>query len=295
VTITGFSFDQPQSVQYGINDYPNNVFADHVSGFAIRGNWLRDAGKQVDMRFSSGTLEGNLMTDSPNGVGAFIAAGSASYPARVTVRANRSVHNAEHGLQAIATTQNADPDLGLNKLTALPGSLTKAEAHSLDLTIIGNDFSQNGNLGLRLMIISPSFSFNPGDAAFPPTLTATVIGNTLNDNGNYGLDVEGGDTVNAGSKAFNGVITGTFSGNQMLGNGRNGTIFTFTFGNVPPTGSSLYVQNSLFQALDLDDELAGFDYANPLNDPIDGTPLNNSLIVNGTLMPSGIKISPHNP
>src|SRR5262249_49212318 len=100
---------------------------------------------------------------------------------------------------------------------------------------------------------------------------------------------------NAGSKAMIGAIVGTFSGNQMIGNGRNSTIFTFTFGNIPPSDSSVYVEDSLFEAMDLDGELAGFDYANPLNDPSDGTPLNNSLIVNGAVMPAGFKISPHNP
>ena len=129
----------------------------------------------------------------------------------------------------------------------------------------------------------------------PPTLTATVTGNTMNGNGNYGLDVEGGDTEPAGSKVFRGAFMGTFSGNQLLGNGRNGTIFTYTFGNIPPSNSSIYVRDSVYQVLDLDGELAGFDYANPLNDPLDGTPLNNSLIVNGAVVPAGIKISPVSP
>src|SRR5262249_5529229 len=39
VTVTGFSFDQPFSIHYG-----TAVFADHVSGFAIRSNWMRNAG-----------------------------------------------------------------------------------------------------------------------------------------------------------------------------------------------------------------------------------------------------------
>jgi len=293
VTITGFSFDQPQSAQSG--QYGTSVFADHVSGLAMRGNWLRNASRQVDVRFSSGTLEGNLMTDSPNAIGAFIAAGSTSYPAQVIVRTNRMTRNAAHGLMALATVQHVDPDLGLTKFTALPQSLTKSEAHGLDVTITGNDFSQNGNLGLRLMLISPSYFFNAGDDAFPPALTATVVGNTMNGNGNYGLDVEGGDTTKTGSQTFRGAFMGTFSGNQLLGNGRNGTIFTFTNGNPPPSDSSIYVRNSVFDVLDLDGELAGYDYANPVNDPIDGTPLNNTLLVNGAVGPYGIKISPHNP
>jgi hypothetical protein len=34
---------------------------------------------------------------------------------------------------------------------------------------------------------------------------------------------------------------------------------------------------------------------NPVVDPFDGTVLNNTLVINGTVMPSGIKISPRNP
>src|SRR5262249_32443188 len=97
---------QPNFSQYG-----SSIFADHVSGFVIRGNWSRNAPKQADIRFSSGTLEGNLMTDSPNGGGVFVAAGRVSYPAQVNVRTNRVVRNREDGLMAIATTQNVDPDL----------------------------------------------------------------------------------------------------------------------------------------------------------------------------------------
>src|SRR5881296_1993109 len=92
VTISGFIFDQPRTDEFG-----TAVFADHVSGFAIRGNWMRDAGKQINIRFSSGAIEGNLVSDSPSGVGVYIAAGSASYPAQVTVRTNRSIFNGEHG------------------------------------------------------------------------------------------------------------------------------------------------------------------------------------------------------
>src|SRR5262249_48380946 len=148
VTITGFTFDQPP-----FNHFGNSIFVDHVSGFDIRGNWLRNGSSQVDIVYSSGHLEGNLIAGSPNGPGALIAAGSTSFPAQVTVRANRSVHNGEHGLMAMATVYSRDADLGRNKLTALPVSLTKAEAHGLNVTVISNDFSQNGNLGLRLMII----------------------------------------------------------------------------------------------------------------------------------------------
>ena len=42
----------------------------------------------------------------------------------------------------------------------------------------------------------------------------------------------------------------------------------------------------------LDGELAGFDYDNPVTDPFDGTVVNNTLIVNGAVIPPGTKITP---
>jgi len=293
VTVTGFTFDQPEFDHFG-----SSIYADHVSSYAIRGNRFRHAGIQFKSIYSSGALEQNLITESPNGPGALLAGGSAEYPAQVIVRSNRFVNNAEHGLMAMPTVPSITPDLGHNNLTVLKGQFhgSNADSHRLDITIIGNDFSHNGVLGLRLLMICPSFVFDPADAEFPPVLTATVVNNTMNGNGNYGLDVEGGDTFGQGDKTFSGQFSGMFSGNQMLGNGRHGAIFTFTFGgNRPPSDSSIYLRNSIYEVADLDGELAGFDYANPLNDPKDGTPLNNTLVVNGAVFAPGIIISPRNP
>jgi hypothetical protein len=199
---------------------------------------------------------------------------------------------------AMPTVPHVTPDLGRNNLTTLTGQFhgSNARARRLDITIIGNDFSQNGVLGLRFLMICPNFVFDPVDVTATPVLAANVLSNTLNGNGNYGLDVEGGDTFEQGDKTFSGAFMGTFSENQMLGNGRHGAIFTFTFGgNRVPSDSSIYLRNSAYEVLDLDGELAGFDYANPINDPIDGTPLNNMLIMNGAVVAHGIKISPRNP
>jgi len=293
VTVTGFTLEQPESDHFG-----NSVYADHVSGFAIRGNRFRHAGIQFKSIYSSGALEQNLISESPNGPGALVAGGSGEYPAQVTVRLNRIVNNAEHGLMAMPTVPHITPDLGRNNLTAIKGQFhgSNADAHSLEITIMANDLSQNGVLGLRFLMICPTFVFDPAYEAQTSVLRANVINNTLNGNGNYGLDVEGGDVLEQGNKTFSGRFVGTFSGNQMVGNGRHGTIFTYTFGgNRLPGDSSIYLRNSIYDVLDIDGELADFDYANPLNDPIDGTPLNNALVVNGAVVAHGIKISPRNP
>ena len=39
-------------------------------------------------------------------------------------------------------------------------------------------------------------------------------------------------------------------------------------------------------------ELAGFDYDNPTSDPLSGAALRNTLIVNGTAIPPGTKVTP---
>ena len=49
--------------------------------------------------------------------------------------------------------------------------------------------------------------------------------------------------------------------------------------------------NLPYQITDTDGELTGFDYDNPTADPIDGTLLSNTLVVNGTTIPPGTKIT----
>ena len=53
-----------------------------------------------------------------------------------------------------------------------------------------------------------------------------------------------------------------------------------------------YLEQATYEIADLDGELAGYDYDNPVTDPFDGTVLNNTLIVNGAVIPPGTKISP---
>ena len=90
-------------------------------------------------------------------------------------------------------------------------------------------------------------------------------------------------------------MTATLQGNAFDGNGRAPAFFTFVSADVDLFGASLqnfkYVQNSTYQVTDLDGELTGFDYDNPVTDPLNGATLNNALILNGASIQPGIKIT----
>jgi hypothetical protein len=94
-------------------------------------------------------------------------------------------------------------------------------------------------------------------------------------------------------------VRGQFSNNVLEDNARAPAFFTFTSFFVWCCGASLkdtkYIQDSSFQITDLDGELVGYDYDNPVTDPFDGTMLNNTLTVNGVVIPPGTKISPPTP
>jgi hypothetical protein len=72
-------------------------------------------------------------------------------------------------------------------------------------------------------------------------------------------------------------------------------LFTFIAGDVSLGGASIqafkYLQNSTYQVTDLYGELTGFDYDNPVADPVSGTVLNNELVVNGVTIPPNAKIT----
>ena len=53
-----------------------------------------------------------------------------------------------------------------------------------------------------------------------------------------------------------------------------------------------YIQNAIYNISDIDSELTGFDYDNPLIDAASGTPLNNTLIVNGSQNILGVQLTP---
>jgi hypothetical protein len=174
--------------------------------------------------------------------------------------------------------------------------------------VVNNDFSQNNAFGMRLLCLPADNSILPLDSkqGLRGVLVATVSGNKVNDNGRFGISVDAAFALRFNKRPDSFSFSGSFQGNQVLGNGRAGFLFAFTAiwvetEDVPldKDNTSLkffkYLQNSTYNVTVLDGEAAGFDYDNPVIDPLDGTALNNTLIVNGAVIPTGRKITPLSP
>jgi hypothetical protein len=89
----------------------------------------------------------------------------------------------------------------------------------------------------------------------------------------------------------------SFQGNVFTGSRRAGGLFTFTYWRASVLGLAVqlfekFAEDSTFQVTDADGELTGFDYDNPVTDPLSGTVLNNTLLVNGVEVPHGTSITP---
>lgn len=168
-------------------------------------------------------------------------------------------------------------------------------------TVVNNDLSDNHGFGVRL-VCAPLVSYVSYDPkqGLQGHLVATLRDNSINGNGHYGVSVDSAFILRSNKRPDAFSFAGTFQGNQLLGHGRTGYLFSFTylgvaFADKVASDYFKYLQNSTFTITDLDGEVAGFDYLNPATDPLDGTVLNNTLIVNGTVIPNGTKVSPRTP
>jgi hypothetical protein len=56
-----------------------------------------------------------------------------------------------------------------------------------------------------------------------------------------------------------------------------------------------FLNQSAYQLTAADGEFVGYDYDNPTVDAFTGAPLSNTLIVNGTVIPPGTKVTPFHP
>ena len=91
-------------------------------------------------------------------------------------------------------------------------------------------------------------------------------------------------------------MTGSFEGNTFVGNERAAALFTLTYwlvsvGENPPYYEK-FAEESTYALTDGDGELSGFDYDNPVTEPLSGAVLNNTLTVNGVEVPHGKSITP---
>src|SRR5262249_25448274 len=108
--------------------------------------------------------------------------------------------------------------------------------------------------------------------------------------------VASGNTVRTDPRSFTATVAGDFSSNRMTANGRNGVLFGFTRLQVSLSQASAaqwkYLDHSTFRFSGSAGEMAGFDLDHPAIDPPDGRMLANGLLVNGTEIANGVRISP---
>lgn len=297
VAVSGFHLD------YLAVGSGSGVILDRVSNVAIRGNLITRAGLGIYAASSVGNLKGNLVSGS-TASGVVAKGGSHLHPAQYLIAGNRSVSNARAGILLVATGTSGSLDVGANTL-ALESTSSSDERDDPpvinDATVTGNDSSGNGIAGLRLFIYRVLKPFTALLNAEPlnPRLTVTASDNTLDANGSYGLIIDANEPLRSINRPLTGAVFAQFGNNVLAANSRGPALFSFTDYGVSVGTDSLkdykYLQEATYQIADLDGELSGFDYDNPVTDPFDGTVLNNTLIINGVVIPPGTKISPAAP
>lgn len=303
VTVRGLILDPKATVNLPKDGVPElqSIWLDRVSNFDIRQNIVMRSGDGIRSRMSSGTVRGNLLVG--NGfAGAYLTGGNSSFPAEVQVVANRAFGNTRGGAMLGAFGNTIPLDLGANSLQSAPLLLSGDPStwpNSLTATVSANDFSTNVVFGLRCGAYPPDYYDNL-KSSLSTSLQADISGNWFNGNQNYGLVLDAAFPPPRQDKsAVSAGFDLALRDNALAGSGRATALVTFERFTVSLGTDSLkdfnYLSESVYNLHDPDGEVLGFDYDNPVVDPFDGTVLNNTLVINGTVMPSGIKISPRNP
>ena len=312
VTIEGFALDG-RLPQYG----SHTVFADRVTNVRIARSVVMNTGFGIMTRLASLSIEGNLL--SGNGeAGTAITGGSLAHPAVVTIRENRVTANGLHGLMMLATAIPSWPiNLGHNTLALEPLQLVFDRSDPddarnipdrLETTVTGNEFSSSPAFGIRF------FGFVPGGTslgclglpleyrtveasqALSASLATRVVGNTFAGNGYYDVGMEIGFPCRNEQRQIALTTTADFESNAFSSS--PAALFSFTRWSISTggfsdtTASFKFAERSAFRVTDPDDGLAGFDYDNPVTDPVSGTVLDDTLTVNGVEVPHGKSITP---
>jgi hypothetical protein len=300
VTVSGFHLD---FLGHGQSGFPSGVRPDRVSGFVIRRNLITRTALGIYATRASGTIEGNLIIEGFSGVAA--KGGSRQHPSQYRIAGNRRVAGQSSGFVIEADGLAAQIDVGANRveLEPLPSSETRDDPpFTTDAIVVDNDCSDNAGAGMKCFMYAPAIKpIDPlvSNGTVVPRMRVAATGNTFRRNGTYGLVVDANDALRSINRPLTAEFTGLFQNNTLADNQPAGALFTFTAVAVSIGRASLkdikYLQNATYDITDLDGELAGYDYDNPVTDPFDGTVLNNTLIVNGAVIPPGRKISPLSP
>jgi hypothetical protein len=298
VSLSGFTLNG------GVNFH--GIIADHVSHFLIHDNSMTGTFAAIYSRAASGAITGNLLLNEDT-AGILSEGGTGLFPSNVNAAGNRIKYSAELGVAGVDYPADLPLNLGQTGLTAVPYQFDGDNPdlpNGLNLVLTANDISDNGNIdnggvGVRLFV-SP---FVPNERAIrgagSPTLSALITGNLLNNNQQYGLVVDGGDAP-LGFAPYSGSVLVSLLANSIKGNGVQPALFTFynffdtvyhLFNTIDGPPYYEYLQQATYHISDLDRELNGFDYVNPVLDPATGGPLNDRLLVNGSGNVLGVKLS----
>jgi hypothetical protein len=286
VTVTGFTLHVEVDFQ--------GVLADHVSHFRIMGNSIDGAFLNIYTRAATGTIEGNLLSHSDT-IGCLSEGGTGQFPSQVSVIGNRINSNEDIGVIGVTYPSDFTLNLGQSGLSSLPfqfGGSHPDMPNGLNLTLAGNDISDNAGAGIRLFVAP----FVPNAQAIlgagSPTLLANIVGNTINRNQQYGLVVDGGDAP-LGFAPYSGTVLVSLLANSIARSGVQPALFTFYnfFDTIAGPQENEYLQQALYHIFDLDRELTSFDYDNPVLDPATNGPLHDRLLVNNSGNVLGVKLS----
>jgi hypothetical protein len=277
VTIGGFVLDGGMHGGAKLNGVA--IGLDRVAGASIGGNVITRAHFAVFARSSTAAIRGNLIHDCF--VGPVLNAGPAASPASYLFQDNRSVRNHEAGVTAWATgvVHTWDPAL----LPVPAGAVYDAiHADVIHNDLSDNDFFGGGAAGILCAMYVPVL--NAGHAT--GHLTVDVEDNRIAGN-SIGIVVDAGFTWRGEAQPLTATFHGTFAGNEVTANDSAPALVTFTRTaaalkqNPSQLNPYKYLEDSIYELIVADDELAGFWYDNPSSDPVSGAALDNTLLVNG--------------
>ena len=277
VAVSKFSFNVGNAPTANLG---SDIFVERVQDFTISDNYVTGgAFSGIETRAASGKIRGNHITRV--GCGTCIVAGSNSSPANVIFSGNRSVNNFFGGV------------------ALLGGGITDASTDRLWAVVEGNDLSDSNTnptagqgFGIRVMVVR----HDPPDLGPTGNVTATISNNRISNN-KLGVSIDAGfpyRTVmgSADPRLHNGTLNLSLVGNEVVANLMAPALISFTRNTATLTPGQLttqwkYLERSTFDITDPDGNLNGYWFDHPVTDPVDGRTLQNTLRINGAVIPNG--------
>jgi len=275
VTIGGFVIDG------GLNGEKGNgvgIGLDRVAGASIAGNVITQTYLAMFARASTAAIRGNLCHNCY--VGGILQGGPAASPGSYLFQDNSSVRNT-NGLITSAS----------GMVYAWDPALTPVPANALYdvnyVAVIHNDLSDNNHVkgfscGIRCGLFSPVLPAGQSTGHLTVDVERNrIVGNSV------GIHMDAMFPYRWYPQPLTVAFHGYFADNQVTANDVAPALITFTRNRaaLKQTPSELnnykYLEDSLFELIVVDDELAGFWYDNPAFDPVSGVALDNTLLVNG--------------